>query len=288
MILPVTIARKLLQLQAGEKLPASSLKHIAVTEMIHDGILQKQILGRSKSYLFCSSKTDLTAYINNRFGISDLEAYIKLIDEENTTRSEAVFISSNSKIKQVRSFKGFMVATLQPLEVNINERSFTLLPEPGIFYYVADFKTFSIPANVVIVGVENAENFNHLHQQSYLFKAIYPLFVCRYPYSSDLIKWLQNIPNPYLHYGDFDFAGISIYLNEYYKYLHSKASFFIPSNISDLLHKFGNRALYNNQLPVVLPEHHGAYEQLDPLIQLLHTYKKGLEQEVLIQPGNEK
>ena len=45
------------------------------------------------------------------------------------------------------------------------------------------------------------------------------LFVCRYPQSNDLIKWLQSIPNRYLHFGDLDFAGINIYLNEFKKYL---------------------------------------------------------------------
>jgi len=35
------------------------------------------------------------------------------------------------------------------------------------------------------------------------------LFVSRYPQtqSKDLLNWLQSIPNPYLHFGDFDLTG---------------------------------------------------------------------------------
>ncbi|MCA6071324.1 MAG: hypothetical protein LE168_02900 [Endomicrobium sp.] len=64
-----------------------------------------------------------------------------------------------------------------------------------------------------------------------------PLFVSRYPQnqSKDLIKWLQSIPNNYLHFGDFDFAGIGIYLNEYKKYLTDKAMFLIPENIEKFI-----------------------------------------------------
>ena len=36
------------------------------------------------------------------------------------------------------------------------------------------------------------------------------LFVSRYPQSTDLRSWLQNIPNRYIHFGDFDLAGIHI------------------------------------------------------------------------------
>src|SRR5690625_4061911 len=75
--------------------------------------------------------------------------------------------------------------------------------------------------------MENARNFSQIHKQRYLFEEINPLFVSRYPQNQnqDFIRWIQQIPNTYLHFGDFDLAGISIYINEYKKHLGDKASF---------------------------------------------------------------
>ncbi|GHT75088.1 hypothetical protein AGMMS50262_09440 [Bacteroidia bacterium] len=108
--------------------------------------------------------------------------------------------------------------------------------------------------------------------------------VSRYPQnqSKDLLKWLQIIPNKYLHFGDFDFAGIGIYLNEYKKHLGNKASFFIPENIEQILEIYGNKELYNNQ-KINFNEENLTEENLKQLIPLIHKYKKGLEQEIFIK-----
>lgn len=116
-----------------------------------------------------------------------------------------------------------------------------------------------------------------------MFSTINPLFVSRYPQnqSKDLLKWLHSIPNSYLHFGDFDFAGIGIYLNEYKKHLGDKAQFFIPENIEFLLDNYGNRALYDKQ-KLNFEQQAIKEENLTKLIALLHKYKKGLEQEIFI------
>ena len=73
---------------------------------------------------------------------------------------------------------------------------------------------------------------------------------------------MQTIPNPYLHFGDLDFAGIGIYLNEFKKHL-------------------GNRELYDNQKSNF--DERDIENSLKVLIESIHEYKKGLEQEVLIK-----
>jgi hypothetical protein len=65
--------------------------------------------------------------------------------------------------------------------------------------------------------------------------------------SSLFSKRLQMIPNPYLHFGDFDYAGLNIYFNEYRKHLKSKARFFVPPGIENLIAAKGNRENYSNQ-----------------------------------------
>ena len=81
--------------------------------------------------------------------------------------------------------------------------------------------------------------------------------------------------------GDYDFAGINIYLQEYKKNLGAKASFFIPDNMEQLLEQYGNKTLYDRQQ---LNNTGIVEEKLQQLIALIHKYKKGLEQEILLIP----
>jgi hypothetical protein len=109
------------------------------------------------------------------------------------------------------------------------------------------------------------------------------LFISRYPQSNDAIKWLQNIPNNYLHFGDLDFSGINIFRNEYKKWLGTRASFFIPPNTEELLTRFGNRALYNRQLHLAPRAGELKEQNLKDLINILHHQKAVLEQEIFIR-----
>ena len=100
--------------------------------------------------------------------------------------------------------------------------------------FIADWEHFSIAENVLVIGVENMENFRRIREQRYLFPKNQPLlFISRYPQSTDLRQWLTRIPNTYLHYGDFDLAGLQIYEHEFYKHLGARASFFIPNDIEE-------------------------------------------------------
>jgi hypothetical protein len=130
---------------------------------------------------------------------------------------------------------------------------------------------------VLVVGVENGDNFRLLHRQRHLFKARKVLLVSRYPQSDDLRNWLLSVPNDYLHFGDFDLAGIHIYLTEFYKYLGNRASFFVPDDIEIKL-KNGNATLYDRQYARfchLVPED----VRLIPLVEMIHRYHRVYEQE---------
>ncbi len=282
MILPISIAKKLTALLNGEKIPFSNLKHSVIESMIDNGILKKQIQGRTKSLIYLSNKKSLLDYLKNHFGIDNLENYITAFKKENLSRSEAIEASSNSKIKSIRTFKGFLVNCFQTVECNLNDKRIMIEPVEGTFTFIYDYTSF-IPSNdVTIVGIENPENFRNVQKQKRLFENIQPLFVSRYPQSKDLIKWLQTIPNSYLHFGDFDFAGLNIYCNEYKKYLKDKAKFFLPQDIEKLLSTKGNRDNYNNQT-IQFDKNEIGEESIITLLRIIEKYKKGLEQEILIR-----
>lgn len=80
------------------------------------------------------------------------------------------------------------------------------------------------------------------------------LFVSRFPQSLDLRLWLKDIPNSYVHFGDFDIYGIQIFLTEFQKYLGERSSFLIPVDIEerlktalgkDIVNKIRNQKTYS-------------------------------------------
>ncbi|HHH55360.1 MAG TPA: hypothetical protein ENK91_17010, partial [Bacteroidetes bacterium] len=88
------------------------------------------------------------------------------------------------------------------------------------------------------------------------------------------------IPNNYLHYGDFDIAGIGIYLNEYKKHLGDKARFFIPKDIEETI-KNGSRKRYDKQ-KINFKINEIEEKGLLKLIEIIKKEKKGLDQEYYI------
>ncbi|MDD3077895.1 MAG: DUF2220 family protein [Paludibacter sp.] len=280
--IPLHIAEKLLLLQQGETISASSAKHAVIDEFVDENIVQRT--GRVQKSLSVLNNDRLKVYLKNKFGINDLEKYIETLKRTDVKRTDLTEVSSNSKLKKVRTFKGFLINSYSPIQAKINGNSLFINPEVGTFTFISDYETFEIPSNITIVGIENPENFRYIEKQKYLFENIKALFISRYPQNQnkDLIKWLQSIQNPYLHFGDLDFAGISIYLNEFKKYLGDRATFFVPSDTEELLERYGNRELYDNQKSNFSIEEIEEIK-LNHLITMIHEYKRGLEQEVFIK-----
>ncbi|MDH6306732.1 hypothetical protein M2459_001966 [Parabacteroides sp. PF5-5] len=283
-MLRLGLAKKLLRLLEGEKMPSSQMKYPEVKELLAENILTEIRQGRMKSVYQLRNPQSFYTYLSNRFGIHDLYVYVDALKKEEITKSELVLASSDSKARTVRSFKGFLVNSYEPISATLNNEQIVIHPASGTFQFIYDFETFTIDKGVTVVGVENAENFRQIEKQHYLFEHIKPLFVSRYPQNQykDLIRWLQIIDNPYLHFGDFDLAGIRIFLFEYFQHLGDKAHFFIPPNIESLIEKYGNSKRYNNQI-THFDTKEITNEKLLELVRIIHSYKKGLDQEALIR-----
>jgi hypothetical protein len=281
MKVPVHIAEKLLRLSQGESIPSSLAKHSLIEDLVLEGIIHRK--GRIQKSLSLSDNNALSIYLQNNCSINNLQQYIQVSKKESVTRSELIAISSDSKLTAVRTFKGFLVNSYLPIQATIDGKQFVINPVDGTFQFIYDFEKFYIPPDITIVGVENPENFRHIAKQKYLFFDIKPLFISRYPQNQnkDLIKWLQTIPNNYLHYGDFDFAGIGIYLYEFKKYLLNKADFFVPDNIEEMIKEFGSKKRYNDQKKNFDAATVSEIKLLT-LIDIIHRRRKGLDQEIFI------
>jgi len=279
MTLPFSIAEKLIAMLNGEKIPFSKMKHSVTESMIDNGILKKQIQGRSKALVYLTNRNGLSAYLKNHFGIDSLENYVEVLQRADLSRADSIDIASNSKVKSIRTFKGFLVNCFQPVDCILNKQQITIEPREGTFTFIYDYEYFFPSDKITIVGIENPENFRHIQKQKKLFKNIQPLFISRYPQNKDLVRWLQAIPNNYLHFGDFDFSGLNIYCNEYKKHLQDKAKFFLPTDIEKLLSTKGNRDNYSNQT-IQFDKNKIGEENIFTLLKLIEKYKKGLEQEI--------
>ncbi len=259
MRLSLKIAKILARLINTETVPNSAAKSPLIEDLIAENILYRK--GKHRKTLELIDKKALEVYLTNQLQINDLYDYISLLESQTATRADFVKIATDSKKSKIRTFKGFLVNSYNIISTQLNDKIFEISPTQGSFTFIYDYETFKIPKEITVVGVENASNFRHIQEQKYLFENINPLFISRYPQyqHKDVIKWLQSIPNQYLHFGDFDMAGIGIYLNEYKKYLADKASFFVPKNIEEAIEP----------------------EILD-LIRIINKEKKGLDQEYYI------
>ena len=258
-----------------------------------------------------------------------------------STRAQLVEAFGDSKIRAIRSCPGFPVNVYRPLSVELGpadqsgKRPRILLgPVEGAFTFISDWQNFRIPADVLVVGVENMENFRKVSRQRHLFEGYGKgssgrgfeagevalretqtgfgvgfgsggdgcdgrgapiLFVSRYPQSGDLVAWLKSIPNRYLHFGDFDLAGISIFLTEFRIPIDGtpdsggRTEFFIPDGIEELLEK-GSPERYQDQVErfqtllerlLSLAPHD---TRLHHLVSLIHSHRRGYDQEGLLPP----
>lgn len=273
---------KLIRLANGETMPASSLKGDWFEQMQADGILVAVTHGSRKS-LRVADTSSFRNYLASQYDIRDLEQTYELLSNDIVDRASQVDVTGDSKFLSRRTFTGFLVNSYQPIDAVLDGKRLTILPPDGTFVFIADYQHFYIPEDVVIIGVENAENFRHVARQKYLFKDYGKvLFVSRYPQSQskDLLQWLLSIPNRYVHFGDLDLAGVAIYQNEFYRHLGSRASFLIPEDYEERISK-GNLDLYNSQLP-----QYGKLsienERVSKLLSCIHHYHRGYEQEGFI------
>jgi len=287
-----TLIQAFAALRQGETVPFSRFPADWAKEMLLEGGVASIVRGSRKS-LKVVSRAAFDVYLRSKGLQPDKLEETAAVLSGASSRSEQVQLLGDSKAVMVRSCPGFPVNVIGPLSVRLGERKILLCPCPGSFLYISDFPAFRIPSDTVVVGVENMENFRLPELQTAVWEEIQEqygeggvpplLLVSRYPQSRDLATWLQGIPNKYVHFGDFDLAGVHIYLTEFYARLGERAAFFVPGDIEDRL-SHGSRERYDTQF-----ERFGKMEVSDARVQrlvgLIHRHHRGYDQEGYIAAG---
>ncbi len=250
MKITASLIDKLIRLRNGESIPASQLRGEWVSELESEGVIVSSSHGSRRVLFVPQPEAFLQALSAFDERLSDLDLMRDTLQTGETSRSVQASATGNSKLVAVRSCPGFPINTYESIACLLNGSEMIVNPQEGSFMFISDWQSFTIPQDVVVVGIENMENFRMIRQQRALFERTIGsdrfLFVSRYPQSSDLRSWLQSIPNRYVHFGDFDLAGISIFLTEFHTYLGERSSFFIPSDIEQRLPN-GSLERYNAQ-----------------------------------------
>lgn len=286
MEISLTAAKKLKDLLAsGTPVPLSELPQAIFRELAEEQVVTVVQSGRTRRALYAHSKDAVLNYLRNKKGIRDLDIYIAELEQPGQLRADAIAASGNSKLTRKRTFEGFLVNSIIPIAAKLNGRPFILPPQEGTFIHVYDWAGFEIPSGIKIVGVENGEVFRYPRRLPDELNIKEALFVCRYPYSADLVTWIGRNQNQYLHFGDFDWAGMNIYLDEYKAKLGEKASLLIPDDLDRRL-ETANLQLYNEQLHLKKKLEDIQDADAIRLYQLLLKHRRVLEQEIYLKANN--
>jgi hypothetical protein len=281
MKITLALIDKLIRLRNGESIPASSLHANWIEDLLQEGVLVSRSRGSQRSITaqFPDALEKYLERVDERLG--NLDRMRNLLLNGTTTRSDQAADTGNSKLLAVRSCPGFPVNSYEPIPCMLDGKEITIAPQEGTFLFIADWQQFKVPEDVTIVNVENMENFRCIRQQRELFTSVLLdqslLFVSRYPQSTDLRSWLQSIPNSYVHFGDFDLAGINIFLTEYKKHLGQRATFLIPEDIEHRL-KHGSAERYDAQYQK-FRNLHTDIQALQKLIDAIHKHRRCYDQE---------
>ena len=271
----MVISASIQALISGEQVASSKLSSKLLDELMAEGLLSVVTHGSRKSY----RARDVEAL--KRYLIDKDESYRMLEVSSFVSRASLAAETGNSKLMTVRSCPGFPVNSYEPISCSLCDKDFVVNPHEGSFVFIDNWQQFSIPQDIVVVGIENMENFRRIRQQRKLFESLLGnkqlLFASRYPQSTDLRNWLLTIPNKYVHFGDFDLAGIHIFLTEFHKHLGDRSTYLIPSDIEQRLVK-GSLSRYNEQydkyhtLQCDIPS-------LQSLIDMINKHRRGYDQE---------
>ncbi|MDF1881508.1 hypothetical protein JHD50_09375 [Sulfurimonas sp. MAG313] len=276
---PLAYAKKLLELVDKKTLNGSAFKNKKLLNELKDfGIVHIVYKGqRSKINLLCESK--LNILLEENYDIGSLQSYIQVSENKNRTRADISEVSGGSKSLSTQVQAGLYLAAYEGINIKIDGQKTVLYTTDKSSFFVHDNAQLEFSDDILIVGVENFENITYIQKQKKLFNdGRKKIFVWRNKYAR---KFIENCVNEYLHYGDFDLAGINIFLNEIVPRLrHEKYKFFIPENIKDLLtHGNSNDYFMHNHK---YPNLRAKERYLQDFIDLIHKKKRSLHQEYLI------
>ena len=282
------LLRLLRRLGMGEAVTASEMKYSWVKRLVEEGVLLDIPQGTRHRYKVSHKDAFWRSLSEIDHRLADLDAAQRLVEGDDMSRGEMVHAFGDSKASQRRTNPGFLVNSYEPIPCRMGGVEMVVAPVKGTYLFIVDFNEFEIPADVVLVGIENMENFYEIRRQRAFFErnlsrilrlSVVPrlLFVARYALTTDLRTWLQTVDNQYVHFGDLDLYGVRIFLTEYRRFLPGRSVLLIPDDYAERL-QHGSRELYDKQYESCR-DLHSDDGDIEQLIDAIHAARRGYEQE---------
>ena len=232
--------------------PKKLLRHLLSEELI------------SVKHISASKKKVI---VNNSFFI--YYANVDDIDKA-STRAELTKAKTDSKIKRIKPQDGLYIAG----NCMVNNINLSLFVKSAMFLKELP----EIDDDILVIGVENFENLIYAKEQFYLFEDKKILFVFR---NKKMLEFFQNLNNNIIYFGDFDLAGISIYINEILP-RNKTIKFFLPKEIKNYITEYGSKKLYEKQINKY-KNLTSNIKEIEELIDFINAKQQALEQEFFIR-----
>jgi len=237
----------------------------------------------SRRYLKLQNPENVFLFLqSNQYNIASIEYIdnyiVDMFDSPALRRDTIQKNNFSTKAKVSKSQKGLYISSLEKIDIKLDDEVVTITPQNGMGYFFFHTQKIDLFEDTVIVGVENYQVVWFAKKYQKFFQDKKVLFVVTESY---FFQWIEDKENEYIHFGDYDLAGINIYLNTVVPRLKKskKHSMFIPKNIESLMKKSKNSELYKDQQQY--KNLHTSDENINALIKIIHKYKSGLEQEGL-------
>ena len=237
----------------------------------------------SRRYLKLQNPENVFLFLqSNQYNIASIEYIdnyiVDMFDSPALRRDTIQKNNFSTKAKVSKSQKGLYISSLEKIDIKLDDEVVTITPQNGMGYFFFHTQKIDLFEDTVIVGVENYQVVWFAKKYQKFFQDKKVLFVVTESY---FFQWIEDKENEYIHFGDYDLAGINIYLNTVVPRLKKskKHSMFIPKNIESLIKKSKNSELYKDQQQY--KNLHTSDENINALIKIIHKYKSGLEQEGL-------
>lgn len=253
-------------------------KKILLEFVSHRLITEKRESRTRKSYTVTNLPA-LESYLLSVYGIKDIKKYVETMQDKDASRGNMLESSTRDKEKQIGTQTGIYLKSTFALEICQRTSVPANADIDGFSYFLTDYTQIVLDKDICIIGVENAENLMKISSQINLFSSYGSrlLFILVNP---SMLNLLSGRDNKYVHYGDFDYAGISIYLHKIKTKLKGKSEFFIPDNIVQLLEDGDSTKYFQHKhLEKSIT---GSEDKIDMLIERIRSLQKTAYQEALI------